>query len=53
MIADYARHLDYLATCENKRRQLSQGALKRCRDFTWNAKMEVINRLYAAEADKA
>ena len=52
VIGDYARHLDYLATHEEERRQFSQGALKRCRDFTWDAKMEVLNRLYADAAGR-
>lgn len=47
VIADYARHLDYLATHEEERQLLSQGALARCQQFTWDEKMEVINRLYA------
>lgn len=47
VIADYARHLDYLATHEEERQLLSQGALARCQQFTWDEKMEVINKLYA------
>ena len=47
VIADYARHLDDLATHEDKRQRLSQGALARCQKFTWEAKMKVINELYA------
>lgn len=46
VICDYARHLDYLATHENKRRQLSAGALKRCQAFTWDAKMATLNTIY-------
>ena len=47
VIADYARHLDYLATNEDERQSLSAGALNRCQQFTWEAKMEVLNKLYA------
>ena len=46
VIEDYARHLDYLATHENERRSLSDGALKRCQHFTWEAKTSLINRIY-------
>lgn len=50
VIADYARHLDYLATHEEERQKLSQGALQRCKLFTWDAKMQVINEIYAQAA---
>ncbi len=46
VIEAYARHLDYLATHEAERTRLSDGALKRCQQFTWDAKMEVINQVY-------
>lgn len=46
VIADYARHLDYLATNEDERQRLSAGALARCQQFTWEAKMEILNRMY-------
>ncbi len=46
VIADYARHLDYLATHEDERQRLSAGALKRCQQFTWDAKMDVLNEIY-------
>ncbi|MBR5523506.1 MAG: glycosyltransferase family 4 protein [Akkermansia sp.] len=46
VIADYARHLDYLATHEDKRRELSSGALKRCSKFTWEEKMKMLNDIY-------
>ena len=48
VISDYARHLDYFATHEDIRKQLSDGALERCKQFTWEAKMETINEIYAA-----
>ncbi len=47
VISDYARHLDTLATDENYRQALSAGALKRCQHFTWDAKMEVLNKIYS------
>ena len=46
VISDYARHLDYLATHEEKRQELSAGALDRCQSFTWEAKMAILNELY-------
>lgn len=53
VIADYARHLDFLASHEEERRRLSSGALARCEKFTWDAKMEVLNEIYAkAVAEK-
>ncbi|MDO4750792.1 MAG: glycosyltransferase family 4 protein [Akkermansia sp.] len=53
VIADYARHLDFLASHEEERRRLSSGALARCEKFTWDAKMEVLNDIYAkAVAEK-
>ena len=47
VIADYARHLDFLATHEDERSRLSAGALLRCQSFTWEAKMQVLNRIFA------
>lgn len=52
VIEDYARHLDYLASHESERRALSDGALKRCQLFTWEAKMAVINKIYAEATNK-
>lgn len=52
VIEDYARHLDFLATHEAERQQLSEGALKRCADFTWEAKMDTINGIYAKAVNK-
>ncbi len=46
VIADYARHLDYLATHEEQRQQLSVGALSRCADFTWENKVETLCQIY-------
>ena len=48
VIQDYARHLDYLATHESERQRLSVGATERCKLFTWDAKMQVINEVYAS-----
>lgn len=48
VIRDYARHIDYLATHEEERRRLSSGALERCKDFTWEAKMAVLNEIYSS-----
>lgn len=52
VIADYARHIDYLATHEEERQALSRGALERCKDFTWEAKMETLNSIYAKAVRK-
>ena len=46
VIADYARHLDYLATHEEERQNLSAGAQERCQHFTWDAKMVTLNDIY-------
>ncbi|MBQ5665356.1 MAG: glycosyltransferase family 4 protein, partial [Akkermansia sp.] len=46
VIEDYARHLDYLASHEGERQALSRGALTRCADYTWEAKMDTINDIY-------
>jgi glycosyltransferase involved in cell wall biosynthesis len=35
-----------LARCESLRRQLAAGALRRARDFSWEAKAEAIDRVY-------
>ena len=48
VLADYARHLDYLAAHEDERKRLSDGALERCKQFTWEAKMETLNAIYAS-----
>jgi glycosyltransferase involved in cell wall biosynthesis len=54
VVADYAKHLDYLATHEEERRKKSQGALDICQKFTWEKKMEFLNQVYEkAAADKA
>jgi glycosyltransferase involved in cell wall biosynthesis len=46
VIADYARHLDFLASHEVERQRLSAGAQSRCHLFTWEAKMNTLNTLY-------
>ncbi len=48
VISDYARHLDYLAANEHIRLKLSSGALERCKQFSWDAKMETLNKIYAS-----
>lgn len=48
VLSDYARHLDYLATHEEERARLSAGALARCMDYTWEAKLTELNKVYAA-----
>ena len=52
VIEDYARHLDQLAVDEERRRRLSAGALARCRYFTWDAKMQVLNDIYREATQK-
>lgn len=46
VIKTYAEKLDYLATHEEERRARSAGAVLRCHDFTWQGKMEKLNRIY-------
>ncbi|MBR5212847.1 MAG: glycosyltransferase family 4 protein [Akkermansia sp.] len=48
VVADYARHIDYLAAHEDERVKLAQGALDMCERYTWDAKMQVINEVYAS-----
>ncbi|MBQ4594171.1 MAG: glycosyltransferase family 4 protein [Akkermansia sp.] len=43
---DIAFHLDKLAEDEILRYRLAQGALKRSLDFTWEAKMDILNEVY-------
>lgn len=52
VISDYARYLDYLSVHEEERCKLSDGALKRCQLYTWDAKMEVLNSIYARTQEK-
>ena len=47
VIRDYALNLDFLAANEDVRQRLAAGALRRCLDFTWEAKMKVINEIYS------
>ena len=46
VIKDYAKNIDFLASHEKTRQKLSKGAIIRCSQFTWDAKMEVINKIY-------
>lgn len=46
VIDGYAESLDYLASHEEERQAKSRGAVARCNDFTWDGKMEVLNRIY-------
>lgn len=46
VVKDFAHHLDYLATHESERQVLSKGALERCKQFTWDAKMQALNTIY-------
>lgn len=47
VIDAYAENLDYLATHEEERQEKSRGAVARCNDFTWEGKMECLDRIYA------
>ena len=51
VVADYAKHLDYLASNEDARRKKSQGALDMCQQFTWDKKMEFLNSIYENAAN--
>lgn len=48
VINDFAKGIDFLASNEQERLRLSDGALKRCNQFTWDAKMKVLNRIYGS-----
>lgn len=47
MSAALAQELDRLAEDEDLRQRLAQGALERSKSFTWEAKMELLNEVYA------
>ena len=51
VVADYAKHIDYLASNEDERRKKSQGALDMCQQFTWDKKMEFLNSIYEKSAN--
>ncbi|MDF7825416.1 glycosyltransferase [Pontiellaceae bacterium B12227] len=46
VVSDYARHLDFLASHEDERLRKSQGALDMCNNYTWDKKMDFLNRIY-------
>lgn len=48
--AQLAKALDRLAEDEDLRLRLAHGAYERSKDFTWDAKMQVLNRVYAEAA---
>lgn len=48
--AQLAKELDRLAEDEDLRLRLAQGAYERGKDFTWDSKMQVLNRVYAEAA---
>lgn len=49
VVAAMARAVEQLARDENKRRTLARGALQRARDFAWEEKARVIDRIYRAK----
>lgn len=48
--AQLAAVLDELAEDEERRMRLARGAIERGKIFTWDAKMQVLNRVYAEAA---
>ncbi len=52
MSAALARELDRLAGDEELRQRLAQGAMERSKSFTWEAKMELLNEVYAEACRK-
>ena len=48
--AQLAAVLDQLAEDEERRMSLARGAIERGKIFTWDAKMQVLNRVYAEAA---
>lgn len=46
VINAYAEHIDFFATHEDERRRIAQGAQDRCKDFTWEAKMDQMDKVY-------
>lgn len=49
VIVMMARAIEQLARDEGKRQSLARGALQRARDFTWEEKARVIDRIYRAK----
>ena len=48
IIDDIAHYLDKLAIDESLRKQLAIGSLKRSHDFTWESKLEILNKVYSS-----
>ena len=46
VIADYAQKIDFIVENETFRQQLSAGAMRRARDFSWKKKTEMIDQIY-------
>ncbi len=51
--ADFALALDKLASNEELRIKLAEGAKKRSKQFTWDSKMAILNRIYANAAQSS
>ena len=52
IISTLAAELDYLAEHEEIRQRLAIGAQKQAKNFTWEAKMQMLNKLYWEAANK-
>ena len=48
VVKGIATATERLARDEDLRRRLAEGAITRARDFAWERKAEVVNRIYAA-----
>lgn len=49
VVVSMARAIEQLARNEDNRRSLAHGALQRARDFTWEEKARVVDRIYRAK----
>ena len=47
IIEDIAKHLDMLAVDEELRYNLAVGSLHHSRNFTWESKMQILNKIYS------
>ena len=53
VVKGIASSVERLAENEDLRQQLADGALARARDFSWERKVEIVNRIYAARIREA
>lgn len=52
VVRDFASAIEKIEVDEHYRRQLSHGALERAKDFSWESKMNMINKIYESVIEK-